>query len=135
MRFASVAGASASRLALRAIGSLRSSSGTAAPPSISSSVRLRMNDRLAAPDGMMRLPGSIDDTSTSIEASASAAASGFIWSMNGQSVPAMPTAPNAPVARIRKSRRVTPVPTSCGSMRFAPGAAVMGWVVSAKSCP
>ena len=59
---------------------------------------------------MIDWPGSIDETSTSIEASASAEASGFIWSMKGQSVAAAPTAAKAPVAISRKSRRVTPSP-------------------------
>ena len=35
---------------------------------------------------MIDWPGSIAEMSTSMEASASAEASGFIWSMNGQSV-------------------------------------------------
>src|SRR3954465_6078000 len=50
------------------------------------------------------------DTSTSVEASASAAEVGFIWSMKGQAKAAAPTAPMAPDATYRKSRRV---PASC----------------------
>ena len=43
-------------------------------------------------------------------AAAMVAASGFIWSMNGQIVVATPTAASPPVARNRKSRFVTEAP-------------------------
>ena len=43
-------------------------------------------------------PASTGERSTSIEASASAAAEGFIWSMNGHATAATPTAPIAPDA-------------------------------------
>ncbi len=43
-------------------------------------------------------------------AAAIVAASGFIWSMNGQIVVATPTAASPPVARNRKSRFVTEAP-------------------------
>ena len=39
-----------------------------------------------------------DSMSTSTVASASAASSGFIWSMSGQAIRAVPTAATAPVA-------------------------------------
>jgi hypothetical protein len=47
--------------------------------------------------------------STSIGAPAARVeASGAIWAINGQRIPAPATAPAAPVAIIRKSRRLSP---------------------------
>ena len=44
------------------------------------------------------MPGCSEETSTSMEASASVEASGRIWSMNGQATAAAPTTPAMPVA-------------------------------------
>jgi hypothetical protein len=46
------------------------------------------------------------ERSTSVEAAASVEASGFIWSISGQTADAAPIAPTAPVAMNKKSRRV-----------------------------
>ncbi len=51
-----------------------------------SSVRLRMNTGLPRHLTVSDMPGSTEEMSTSIGASARAAASGFIWSMSGQTV-------------------------------------------------
>ena len=98
-RLASVAGALSGRLALRARGSGRSDDGH----------RLGLGDflgraaaheqRMAAPlERRPAGPAGSGERSTSIEASASAAVDGFIWSMKGQAAAATPTAPIAPDA-------------------------------------
>jgi len=64
----------------------------------SGGVRWRMTTGLPRHFTMMLWPTAICEMSTSTVASASAAASGFIWSMSGQATSAAPTAAAAPVA-------------------------------------
>ncbi len=97
-RLASVAGASAGRLSLRATGSMSWSSGTCLAPAISAAVRWRMTTGLPRHFTISDWPSLTEEMSTSTCASASAAASGFIWSINGQATSAAPTTPAAPVA-------------------------------------
>ena len=77
-RFASVAGASSGRLAFRAIGSGRSSTFTSLPSSTSFAVRWRMKIGLPRHITVMAWPSSMGARSTSVEASDSVDASGFI---------------------------------------------------------
>ena len=77
-RLAAVAGASSGRLALRASGSGRSDTGTAAAAAISLGVRRRTNKGWPRNMTVTAWPTWIDARSTSIEASASTAEVGFI---------------------------------------------------------
>jgi hypothetical protein len=93
-------------LALRASGSINSSSGMSFALAISCSVRWRIKIGLPRHITVIAWPGSMGAISTSVVASESVEASGFIWSSSGQSAAAAPTAAKPPAAIISTSRRV-----------------------------
>src|SRR5680860_1606389 len=65
-----------------------------------------MKTGLPRQETVMDCPSAMGDRSTSIVASDSADASGFIWSIIGHRAAAPPTAANDPAAMLIKSRRV-----------------------------
>jgi len=67
--------------------------------SISAAVRWRTKTGLPRQVTVMDWPSDTGARSTSIEASASVSAAGFMLSTKGQAAAATPTAPTAPVAR------------------------------------
>src|SRR5258706_8375785 len=97
-RSASVANAELGRLALRARGSGSEFTSTALALAISAGVRRRTNRGWPRHLKTICWPGWIAAISISVEARASAAVLGFIWSMKGQVAAATPTAPTAPDA-------------------------------------
>src|SRR3546814_830888 len=68
-----------------------------------------MNTGLPRQLALMAWPGWIAETSTSIEASASTSADGFIWLTSGITAVAAPTPAKETAAMLMKSRRRTPV--------------------------
>src|SRR5687768_11148253 len=104
-RSRSVASASLAILALRATGSLSSSSFTAFAASAYAGVRLRKNTGVPRHLTVSDMAGVSDDTSTSIEEAANVDAAGRIWSMKGHARPAAPTTAAVPVATQRTSQR------------------------------
>src|SRR3546814_4647413 len=88
-------------------GSRSSLSGTLLASACSAAVRLRMNTGLPRQLALMAWPGWIAETSTSIEASASTSADGFIWLTSGITAVAAPTPAKETAAMVMKSRRRT----------------------------